>query len=201
MSRLCQAYQVFLIAASLLVVGCRAPSPHPQPLNPDVAPAPVYNRFNIHYYVKKGPLGKKNIAGFRNFVRSANHALIPFNSELDIGPHWKGFTLTDISTGKSIIFEYDADEMEGVSADDYLQLITSPNPVSYEDISPLDRRGIEEGKALPGMSREGVKIALGYPAKNKTPSLEMNKWTYWQTRSSVLIVEFDDNDTVISIID
>jgi hypothetical protein len=80
----------------------------------------------------------------------------------------------------------------------YIDLITSPTPVAYDDLSDVDRQGIEAGKALVGMSKEGVKIALGYPARHRTPSLEDNRWTYWRGRHDTYVVEFDADGKVVS---
>jgi len=49
------------------------------------------------------------------------------------------------------------------------------------------------------MTKEGVRIALGYPAVHKTPSLDGNSWTYWKNRFATTVVEFGNDGKVISI--
>jgi outer membrane protein assembly factor BamE (lipoprotein component of BamABCDE complex) len=64
-------------------------------------------------------------------------------------------------------------------------------------LSEVDRHGIEAGKALPGMSKQGVTIALGYPAKHKTPSLESNEWVYWTSAHDPITINFDQSGKVV----
>lgn len=59
-----------------------------------------------------------------------------------------------------------------------------PNVAAY---SPIDQQGIASGQILPGMSKEGVIIAAGYPPEHQTPSLEAPTWTYWGDRSRVQV--------------
>jgi hypothetical protein len=89
----------------------------------------------------------------------------------------------------------------GMSSSEYVALITSPTPVTYEDLSDVDRQGIQAGKALVGMSKQGVQIALGYPARHRTPSLDDNRWTYWKGRHDTYAVEFDGSGKVAGIHD
>jgi hypothetical protein len=71
--------------------------------------------------------------------------------------------------------------------------------VRLESFSPVDREGVAQGKALVGMSKPGVIAALGYPARHKTASTEANEWTYWQSRVTTLVVEFDEQGKVKNI--
>ena len=59
-----------------------------------------------------------------------------------------------------------------------------PNVGAY---SPIDQQGIAAGQILPGMSKEGVILAAGYPPEHQTPSLEGPTWTYWGDRSHVQV--------------
>jgi serine/threonine-protein kinase len=59
-------------------------------------------------------------------------------------------------------------------------------------LSSLDQQGIREGRVLPGMTKEGVVLAIGYPPEHKTPSLEADDWRYWTGRFSTMVVQFQD---------
>lgn len=61
-----------------------------------------------------------------------------------------------------------------------------------KQLSILDRQGIKKGKALLGMSKEGVKYALGYPPMRSTPTLKSNTWKYWESRFNTMLVKFQD---------
>jgi hypothetical protein len=56
----------------------------------------------------------------------------------------------------------------------------------------LDRRGIEQGKALVGMSKRGVVLAMGYPPPHLTPSLDADRWLYWTNRMNRVAVTFQN---------
>ena len=87
----------------------------------------------------------------------------------------------------------------GMGADQYVELIASPKKISLVSLSGIDQKGIKEGKAYPGMTKKGVRIALGYPASHKTSSLQSNTWIYWQNRWNSMAVEFGKNGKVIAI--
>ena len=89
----------------------------------------------------------------------------------------------------------------GMSVDEYLDLISSPDPVSVGGLSALDRKGIDAGRALPGMTKRGVLAALGYPARHRTPSVESDRWIYWTNRFKTRAVEFDANGEVARVTD
>jgi hypothetical protein len=60
----------------------------------------------------------------------------------------------------------------------------------------LDRDCIEQGKALVGMSKRGVLLALGYPPRHVTPSLDSDRWLYWTNRFNKIAVVFRDGRVI-----
>jgi len=63
------------------------------------------------------------------------------------------------------------------------------------------RRAIEYGKVEIGMTREQVLISLGYPATDRTPSLQDREWTYWYNqRGDRYKVAFDEAGKVSGVI-
>ncbi len=48
-------------------------------------------------------------------------------------------------------------------------------------------------------AKKSVRIALGYPAKHKTPSFYENTWTYWIDRFRMTVVVFGKNKRVVQI--
>lgn len=59
-------------------------------------------------------------------------------------------------------------------------------------MNELDRKGIKEGMALVGMTKDAVAYALGYPARHQTPSLDSDNWKYWKGRFDTMLVSFSD---------
>ena len=121
------------------------------------------------------------------------------NTRVSVGKWRGGFALTRVEDGKVIYFEYKKGNMGGMPVSAYLDLITSPTEVSLKGLSALDRKGIQQGKVFVGMSKEGVRMAYGYPAVHRTPSLTENAWTYWRNRWAMKVVEFGPNDRVRQI--
>jgi hypothetical protein len=178
---------------SLLVVACCSCASNEESGKSDAGR--VYSRYNIHYFSKRGA----NIASYANYTDCPNHAVLPYNTAFKVGSWRGGFKLRAADTGLVILFEYKTAGTRGMSVEDYIRLILSPSPVTYEGLSEVDRQGIQAGKAMVGMSKEGVKIALGYPALHQTSSLEENRWVYWKGRLNTLVVNFGDNGKVGSI--
>lgn len=162
----------------------------------------LYTRFNVHFQQQFNRSGTKETckASYANFTDpGAGHMILPPNTPVTIGKYKRGFLLVLQSEERKIYFEYAKKNMNGMKKEEYIDLILSPEPVSLSGFSELDLQGIEEGKALVGMTKEGVKTALGYPAKHRTPSLEENTWIFWRNRFGTRAVEFDDTGKVVSV--
>jgi hypothetical protein len=155
----------------------------------------LYSRYNLHYYSLKG----SNHAGYANYTDCPNHAFLPYNTAFKAGSWRSGFRLTAVETGLQIYFEFKSAGMGGISTQDYIDLIMSPTPVSYSGLTAEDLEGIKAGRAMIGMTKQGVMVALGYPAKSKTPSTDGNAWVYWKGRFNMLTVHFGDNGKVESL--
>jgi hypothetical protein len=155
----------------------------------------VYSRYNIHYYVR----GSSNIASYANYTDCPGHNFLPYNTKFRVGSGGMGFSLTAVDTGMRIQFEYKSANMQGMPEKEYISTITSPTPVDYSGLNAQDQEGIAAGRAIVGMTKQGVMIALGYPAKHRTPSTDLNTWIYWRGRFNVLTVNFGQDGKVASI--
>lgn len=154
----------------------------------------VYLQNNIHGYSKAARGGKTEyIASYANYVQpDSGHFFVPLNTAVSVGKYRGGFTLTRLDNGQLIYFEYRSGNMGGMSVEEYLNLITGPQKAYLKGLSATDRKGIKEGRVLSGMSKKGVRMAWGYPARHKTPSLEDNVWTYWRNRWVMKYVTFSN---------
>lgn len=157
----------------------------------------VYLKYNIHAQQHRNAY-KASYANWTNPGRG--YTLFPVNTEVKVGKWggWRGregFSLTT-RDGKKILVEYNSKNM-GMSLQGYINLITSPKPVSLEGLSEKDLEGIRLGRALVGMTKKGVMMALGYPAAHRTPSLEDNIWVYWKNRFTTKEVIFGQDGKVI----
>jgi hypothetical protein len=78
----------------------------------------------------------------------------------------------------------------------------SSTPIELpKDLSKLERKCIEEGRAEVGMSRDALFVAIGYPPANRSPDLQAGSLTYatdmWGTRR----YEFDDKGKLTAIVE
>lgn len=158
-----------------------------------------YNKFNIHAQSKNANLAKASYANYTN--PGAGHIIIPAGTKIVISDKSrKSFTFTYDEGQIKVIYDFHGPRM-GMRLDEYLEKITSAEPVTLSGLSALDRKGVAEGKGLVGMSREGVMAALGYPAIHKTPSLDSKTWIYWTNRFGTIAVDFDDQGKVKAVRD
>jgi hypothetical protein len=156
----------------------------------------LYTRYNLHYVAQEGV----NVGSYANFTDYPGHAFLPYNTKVEVKNWKRGYRITAVDSGIVILFDYKSKNMDGMRGSDYLDLILSPEPVSYTGLSAVDEQGIQQGKAMVGMTKQGVMIALGYPAKHRTPSLDENTWAYWKGRlGDPRLVQFDGSGKVVSI--
>ncbi|NLV24088.1 MAG: outer membrane protein assembly factor BamE [Deltaproteobacteria bacterium] len=183
---------VFLICfLSAMVCG---PFPHH---GAEAASGSLCTRYNIHAQNQNG-IYKASYANYTN--PGPGHVVIPAGSPVSIAKITR--KLIDLHFPESNInvqYEFHGPRM-GMSAQQYLNIITSVSPVSYSHLSQIDRQGIAAGKAFVGMSREGVRVALGYPAAHRTPSLDSPTYIYWTNRFGTVAVNFDSQGKVTSLI-
>lgn len=180
-----------LLLGSILVACCSCESGRTSGKKPE---GDLYTRYNLHFVSEKG----MNKASYANWTEWPGHDMLPYNSRIRIGALGSRIYMVDVSTNRKIVMEFHSGRM-AMSARQYVDLIASPTPVSYEGLSDVDQQGIQAGKAMVGMSKQGVMIALGYPAKHQTPSTENNVWTYWKGRHDSYAVEFDNTGKVTAV--
>ncbi|WP_431111549.1 cell envelope protein SmpA [Variovorax paradoxus] len=65
---------------------------------------------------------------------------------------------------------------------------------------PAIRDAILAVKVMPGMTREQVLMAVGYPVAGENPSLDAPTWRYWRDSWSEYQVNFDEKGLVKSVL-
>lgn len=91
--------------------------------------------------------------------------------------------------------QYSGEDIVGV-----FERTFSKTKVDLSGFTDSERSAILQGGVAKGMSKKAVIVALGYPPKHKTPTLESDQWRYWNSRHGTFIVHFKD-DKVIEIQD
>lgn len=162
------------------------------------AESAMYTKYNLHVHYKSSSDIKSHYANWTGPY--PGHRIIPPGTPVTVLSWSRGFILKRIDTGEKIRFTFNQKHM-AMDKKTYIDKILTPVRVSVDHFSAVDQQGIREGKALTGMTREGVMTALGYPATHKTPSLDNDEWIYWTNRFGTFAVIFDDNDKVKGIRD
>lgn len=174
----------------------------------------VYTKYNIHVQMEVSRKGERSYqASYSGWVDPGQgHEIVPPNTKVIYEPvsggfkerflKNKAFRLVVVDPAASglhadkINFEYNPKNM-ALTEEEYIQLITSPTPISLSGLSDKDLAGIKSGKATSGMTKRGVMTAFGYPAAHRTPNPEeAGVWTYWMNRLKTVDVYFDSKGKV-----
>lgn len=161
-----------------------------------------YTKYNLHVETQQRVSGAAAyMTSYANYITPPSGLLLlPPNTRILLINKHKPYSIEVLDKGIRVSFEFNETRM-GMDFKHYIERITSPKPIELTGLSALDRRGVEQGRALPGMSKRGVMTALGYPAVHRTPSLESNIWTYWKNRYLTLRVEFTPDGQVSRVVD
>lgn len=146
----------------------------------------LYTKFNMRYDSERKT---------GSYIQYLKLALLPANSKVRVsGVSGKGFKMT-LPDGETIQVSYKK-EWGGKPLDELLGDLFSETEsevaARLAKLSELDRKGVKLGRALEGMSKDGVAAALGPPAAHQTPSVEADLWRYWANRFVMFNVVFKD---------
>jgi hypothetical protein len=64
---------------------------------------------------------------------------------------------------------------------------------------PVVQDAIRAAKVLPGMTKEQVLMAVGFPARHETPTIDAPAWKFWHTSRIQYVVRFDERGRVKDI--
>ena len=105
-------------------------------------------------------------------------------------------------SGKKLVFEFKGTKYhyelqgnstpEGFEANVVKYFGATCDAAAVKRMSSVDQQGIKEGRALVGMTKKGVLLAIGYPPGHRTKSTDDDQWTYWHNRFNTFIVYFTD---------
>lgn len=134
------------------------------------------------------------------FLYSINYlrpGLIPICTPVKLTDASQGTTtITDLNSGREYTFIQHGRTPEpmAVILRQYFGRDCEKN--KQQALSAIDQRGIKLGKALPGMTKQGVIYAIGYPPSHRTPTLEGDQWVYWRSKVVTDRVVFADGIVV-----
>ena len=180
------------LMATAWLTGCRhaAPPPSPPAVLQQLSGQSFYTCCNLHY-------DDQDISDANYWVGK----LLPAGTLVRVGEVTEDAVALSAGDLKlKLTHEYGTDEEP---LDQYLAKVlvkNDPKPriATYQKAV---RRAIMYGKVEIGMTREQVLISLGYPATDRTPSLQDREWTYWYNqRGDRYKVAFDEAGKVSGVI-
>ncbi|WP_198085922.1 outer membrane protein assembly factor BamE [Variovorax sp. E3] len=79
-------------------------------------------------------------------------------------------------------------------------VVTADPKQKMAAFAPAVRDAILAAKVMPGMTREQVLMAIGYPVGSENPRLDAPVWRYWRDSWSEFQVNFDDKGLVKTVV-
>ncbi len=144
-------------------------------------------------------------------VSSVNYqlqgSLLPWGTEVRVIRVQRNNLLFEVvGKGKRFRYEFHRRTRRSVPLVEHLGRVFLESPEQLKQqvngMSEIDKDGIYEGRVKPGMSREAVLIAVGYPPEfaNREVLMTDRAWIYWVSRHSKMVVSFG-RDGLVSRID
>ena len=171
---------IVALFATAILAGCAGKSPIPQKEG-------------------KTAVTQINMWSYKGELETTHYAvdtLIPVNSEVQImDTSSKTITFRVVDTGMEVTL-VNKQKYTGMGIDGIYDRYFGDSKVNLSKFSDLEREAIENGRVVPGMSKDAVLVARGYPPAHRTPTLESDSWRYWQSRFNTIVVNFDDGKVV-----
>jgi hypothetical protein len=135
--------------------------------------------------------GKRMLLYSANYQNPEQTELLAACTEVKEGSKSKSkMEFTVVSSGKKYTYEYNkASTPEGLDANVGKYFGASCDKPG--GLSSVDEQGIKEGRAMVGMSKKAVVMAIGYPPTSQTKSTDDNSWRYWHNRFTTMLITFD----------
>lgn len=150
----------------------------------------LYTQFSF-FYEKKFTL---KIGDEGNRHKTTNYrkgTLVPINTpvtflkakndEIVVSIAGKKVTIVNVSP-------FSGEEIQGI-----FNRTFAKSPVNLDSFSDEEKQNILCGNVTIGMSKQAVILALGYPPKHKTPTLNLPQWRYWRSKFGTFLVHFTDD--------
>jgi hypothetical protein len=118
--------------------------------------------------------------------------LIPFGTRVEVQKVTRDTVRFEAASHPPITLSYDHGG-RGQSFETFLNYLFVPEDprLKLKKVPARQVKLIEKGMVAPGMSRDQVLMALGYPPGDHTPSLGSTTWLYPSGTGPALVVYFD----------
>ena len=103
-------------------------------------------------------------------------------------------------TGKNIVIGFEERWHPGKTIYDYYDMMFTTKTFSelVSSLNGLEVKSIKTGNLVPGMSKEAVLIAYGYPPEHVTPDFAASDvWVYWRNKFGKKQICFDSQSLTV----
>ncbi|MHC1764928.1 MAG: hypothetical protein AB9869_11610 [Verrucomicrobiia bacterium] len=121
--------------------------------------------------------------------------LVPVNTQVQFVKAKRNDIVVQLPNGKQLTIE-NVEPYSGENLDGIFSRTFSTEKTNLSGFTEAERGAILAGEVKPGMRKSAVIVALGYPPKHQTPSLESSQWRYWQNRFNTFLVQFEKDQVV-----
>ncbi len=129
-----------------------------------------------------------------NLHRTTNYrkgVLVPANTEVTFVKATRNEIIVQLPGGNNLTLEnvqgFSGENLDGIFARTF-----STQKLDLSKFTEPERKSIALGEVKPGMTKAAVIVAIGYPPKHRTPSLEGDAWRYWLNRFATFVVHFEN---------
>jgi hypothetical protein len=184
------AILTLFLSTFLFQAGC-ATSPEDQATAKKLVGTDLYTQVNMHSFKGKSVF----------WLNYQIDRLIPVNTRVSIDEiSGAGVTFTIKETGQTLHLK-NKQKHSGLSGAAWASKHFGPEPVNLSEFPKSVQEAIALAKAEPGMSKEAVIIALGYPPAHRMPSTDSASWLYWRNKWNRIAVDFGIDGNVKQVRD
>lgn len=179
-----------IVAVALAFAGCKSKG---DAVVDETFDEPVYTRVGMRFDMKRG----RYLMYSTNYIGMPHY--LPPNTELTLrGVNRKGIELRN-ADGDEFFISY-VSKHSKMPIGEWRETNFSSMPVTLPNsLTDDERDAISSGDVRPGMSRQALFLALGYPPKSTNPSLDANTLIYETHRMRRRSIVLDGDDKVASI--
>jgi hypothetical protein len=130
---------------------------------------------------------------------AAQGTMVPFATRVEVQKVTRDTVVFTPAGHPAITLDYEHGGR--LSFDTYLSrlFVTEDPRLKLKKVPARQVKQVEKATIVPGMSRDQVLLAVGYPPADRTPALEAMTWTYGDGAGSDAFVVYFDGDRVSSV--
>ena len=150
------------------------------------------------YFTQYSLRVEKGLTRSTNYRTDRIALLVPVNTEVEVLGRSGKYVNARVAGGAEFKLEHVAKHTQD-SMSEAFDKVFGAEPVDLSAFSEEEKDAILDGRALVGMTKEGVLAGMGPPPAVGTLSRDSDTWKYWNTRFTTFDVRFDEEGRVTSI--